>query len=177
VAFPFGFWFANATTLYVGDEGDGKRVTPPANSNVADAATLATAGVQKWTWSNGNWRLDYVLQNGLNIGVPYSIPDYPAALNPATDGCRNITGRVNPDGTVTIFAVTSTVSASGDQGADPNKLVRVTESLKATTLRVATEDHDHDSLGHFTTIRWAKSGEVLRGIAFAPSIFGGDDDH
>jgi hypothetical protein len=107
------------------------------------------------------------LQNGLNIGVPYSIPDYPAALNPATDGCRNITGRVNPDGTVTIFAVTSTVSASGDQGADPNKLVRVTDSLKATTLRVATEDHDHDSLGHFTTIRWAKSGEVLRGIAFA----------
>jgi hypothetical protein len=174
VAFPFGIWFANATTLYVCDEGDGKLVTPPVNGNVADAATLATAGVQKWTLSNGTWHMDYVLQNGLNIGVPYSIPNYPVVLNPATDGCRNITGRVNHDGTVTIFAVTSTVSASGDQGADPNKLVRVTDSLRATTPPVTTKDHD--SLGHFITIRSAKSGEVLRGIAFAPGIFGGDDD-
>ena len=147
------------------------------NGNVVDAATLATAGVQKWTLANGTWHMDYVLQNGLNIGVPYSVPNYPAALNPATDGCRNIAGRVNHDGAVTIFAVTSTVSASGDQGADPNKLVRVTDLLKATTLPVAKRDYDHDSLGHFITIRSAKSGEVLRGIAFAPSIFGDDDDH
>ena len=42
---------------------------------------------------------------------------------PATDGLRNITGKVNPNGTVTIWAVTSTVSGGGDQGADPNQLV------------------------------------------------------
>jgi hypothetical protein len=59
--------------------------------------------------------MDYVLQNGLNIGVPYSVPNLPSAFNPATDGCRNITGKVNFDGTVTIYAVTSTVSASGDR--------------------------------------------------------------
>jgi hypothetical protein len=152
-------------------------VTPPVNGNVADATTLATAGVQKWTLANGTWHMDYVLQNGLDISVPYSVPNYPTALNPATDGCRNITGRVNHDGTVTIFAVTSTVSASGDQGADPNKLVKVTDLLKATTLPAARNDHEHDSRGRFKTIRSAKSGEVLRGIAFAPSIFGGDDDH
>jgi hypothetical protein len=169
IAFPFGLWFADANTLYVCDEGDGTLITPAVNGNVADAATLATAGVQKWSSVNGTWKMDYVLQAGLNIGVPYGIPNYPTALNPATDGCRNITGRVRHDGTVDIYAVTSTVSASGDQGADPNKLVRVKDKLGATTLPAGDGDHDHDdSFGHFVTIRQAKAGEVLRGVAFAP---------
>ena len=56
---------------------------------------------------------------------------------PATDGLRNITGQVNRDGTVTIWAVTSTVSGGGDQGADPNQLVSVTDKLGATTLPAA----------------------------------------
>lgn len=178
VAFPFGLWFADEHTLYVCDEGDGTLVTPAAaNGNVADAATLATAGVQKWSLVNGTWKLQYVLQDGLNIGVPYSVANYPAALNPATDGCRNITGKHNHDGTVTIYAVTSTISASGDQGADPNKLVKVTDLLKATALPVGDGDHDRDDrLGHFVTIRSAQSGEVLRGVAFAPSEHGDDDD-
>ena len=93
VAFPFGIWFANASTLYVCDEGDGTLLTPAVNENVADAATLATAGVQKWSLVNSTWKMDYVLQNGLNIGVPYSVPNLPSAFNPATDDCRNITAR------------------------------------------------------------------------------------
>lgn len=178
VAFPFGIWFADANTLYVCDEGDGTLVTPAVNGNVADAATLATAGVQKWSLgSSGTWHLDYVLQNGLNIGVPYGVPNYPTALNPATDGCRNITGKVHRDGTVDIYAVTSTVSTSGDQGADPNKLVKVTDLLKATTLPAAHGNNDRDgSLGRFVTIREAKAGEVLRGVTFAPRDRGEDDD-
>jgi hypothetical protein len=133
--------------------------------------------VQKWSLVNGTWKLQYVLQDGLNIGVPYSVANYPAALNPATDGCRNITGKHNHDGTVTIYAVTSTISASGDQGADPNKLVKVTDLLRATALPVGDGDHDRDHrLGHFVTIRSAQSGEVLRGVAFAPSEHGDDDD-
>ena len=147
-------------------------VTPAVNGKVADAATLATAGVQKWSLVNGTWKMDYVLLNGLNIGVPYSVPNLPSAFNPATDGCRNITGKVNFDGTVTIYAVTSTVSAIGDQGADPNKLVRVKDVLKATTLPTSKNNHDPDAVGTFVTLRSAKAGEVLRGIAFAPTIFG-----
>jgi hypothetical protein len=175
VAFPFGIWFANATTLYVCDEGDGTMVAP-VNGNVADAVTLATAGVQKWSLVNGAWHLVYVLQDGLNIGLPYSVRNYPAAINPATDGCRNIAGRVNGNGTVTVYAVTSTISASGDQGADPNNLVKVTDLLKATTLPAAGGNQDHDdSLGKFVTIRSAKAGEVLRGIAFTPSDHRDDD--
>ena len=99
--YPFGIWFANATTFYVADEGDGV---------VADAATAPNAGLQKWSLVSGTWQLDYVLQKGLNLGVPYTVPNYPTSLNPATDGLRNITGRANSDGTVTIWAVTSTVS-------------------------------------------------------------------
>jgi hypothetical protein len=60
--------------------------------------------------------------------VPYSVAGYPTGQNPktglpwspATDGLRNIVGRVDRDGNVTVWAITSTVSGNGDQGADPN---------------------------------------------------------
>lgn len=150
--YPFGIWFANANTLYVADEGDG---TP------SDAASSPNAGLQKWVLNSGTWTRVYTLQKGLDLGVQYSIPGYPSALNPATDGLRNITGRVNADGTVTIWAITSTVSASGDQGADPNKLVMITDVLANTNPAVAVTET-------FTTLRTAVSGEVLRGVGFTP---------
>jgi uncharacterized protein (TIGR03437 family) len=149
--YPFGIWFAGANTLYVADEGDGV---------AADAATSTKAGLQKWMFAGGKWSLAYVLQSGLNLGQQYSVPNLPAALNPATAGLRNLTGRVNSDGTVTLYAVTSTVSANGDQGADPNKLVSVTDVLTATTAPASAT---------FTTLRAANAGEILRGVALAPS--------
>jgi hypothetical protein len=173
VAFPFGIFFANATTLYVCDEGDGTLVTPPVNGNVADAATLATAGLQKWILANGTWHMVYVIQNGLNIGVPYGVPNYPASLDPATGGCRNLTGQVHRDGTVDLFAITSTVSANGDTGADPNKLVGVTDILNATALPTGPGSFFVD---HFFTLRSARAGEVFRGITFAPQFGGREDD-
>ena len=172
--FPFGMWFANATTLYVCDEGDGVLVPGQVingQTNVADAYTLANAGVQKYVLQNGTWVLAYVLQNGLDIGVPYSVPNYPAALNPATGGCRNMTGQAGPAGTVTIWATTSTISTNGDQGADPNKLVRVKDLLSATTPPATNGNPNglgRDGLGVFTTIQAAAAGEVLRGVALAP---------
>ena len=54
---------------------------------------------------------------------------------PATDGLRNITGKVNRGRHRHIWAVTSTVSGGGDQGADPNQLVSVTDKLGATCCR------------------------------------------
>lgn len=151
--FPFGIWFANATTLYVADEGDG---------TVANAATDAGSGLQKWVFNGTSWRLVYTLQKGLNLGVPYAVPHPPGTApypTPAPDGLRNMTGRRNGDGTVTIWAITSTVSRSGDQGADPNQLVVITDRLEATTLP-ANE--------HFTMLRTASFGEVLRGVSFTP---------
>ena len=149
----FGLWFASATTLYVADEGDG---------TTANAASSKVAGLQKWSQINGTWQLDYVLQNGLNLGQPYSIPNYPATLNPATDGLRNITGRVNADGTATIWAITSTISTNGDQGADPNKLVAITDVVANLNPGAAANEQ-------FITVKTAQAGEVLRGVAFAPT--------
>jgi hypothetical protein len=149
---PFGLWFANEKTLYVGDEGDG---------TAANAATSKFAGLQKWTFANGVWTLKYVMQNGLNLGQPYSVTGTPAYPNPATDGLRNIVGRLNNDGTVTIWGVTSTVSASGDQGADPNFLVKITDNLANTDPSKALSET-------FSVVKAAQYGEVLRGVSFTP---------
>lgn len=148
---PFGLWFANATTLYVADEGDG--VNTPAN------ALNPHAGLQKWSLINGVWSPDYVIQAGLDLGVQYPVKGLDSSLYPATDGLRNITGKVNENGTVTIFAITSTISASGDQGADPNKLVAVTDKLSSKTL---SKDEK------FKVLKTAEFAEVLRGVAIAP---------
>jgi hypothetical protein len=172
-SFPFGLWFANLTTLYVADEGNGTNTF--SNGTYTAAAAQATAGLQKWVFGSpvaGQWNLAYTLQSGLNLGQPYTVPGYPTGTNlvtglpwsPATDGLRNLTGHVNRDGTATIWAITSTVSGSGDQGADPNKLVAITDRLSATTAGAET----------FQTVRTARSGEVLRGVSFTP---GGDRDH
>ncbi len=149
---PFGLFFANAKTLYVADEGDGA---------IADAATSPNAGLEKWILEGGVWKRVYVLTNGLNLGQQYTVPNYPAAISPATDGLRNITGRVNSDGTVTVWAITSTVSNSGDQGADPNKLVVINDVLANTDPALAANER-------FSDLRVARFGEVLRGISFTP---------
>jgi hypothetical protein len=155
--FPFAVWFANPSTLYVADEGDG---------SASDASTDAKAGLQKWILTGNTWQLAYTLQNGLNLGVPYGVADgpngevYPIGLSPATDGLRNMTGTVNGDGTVTLYAITSTVSSSVDQGADPNQLVTITDNLAFTTAAQAATEA-------FSVLRRARYGEVLRGVAQA----------
>jgi hypothetical protein len=166
-AFPFGMWFANPDTLYVADEGNGTSTYDTTTGTYSAAAAQTTAGLQKWVFNGTQWNLAYTLTTGLNLGQPYTVPGYPTGLNsatglpwsPATDGLRNITGRVNPNGTVTIWAITSTVSGGGDQGADPNKLVAITDPLPATSPA---------SWEHFVTVRAAGFGQVLRGVSFTP---------
>ncbi len=166
-SFPFGLWFASPTTLYVADERNGGNTYSPATGTYTTAAGQATAGLQKWVLSGGSWKLAYTLQGGLALGTPYTVPGYPTGDNaatglpwaPATDGLRNITGQVNRDGSVTIWAITSTVSGAGDQGADPNKLVSITDRL-GTTAPAAGES--------FRTVRAAGFGQVLRGVSFTP---------
>jgi hypothetical protein len=173
-AFPFGLWFANADTLYVADEGDGAGGT----TLYTHAAAQTTAGIQKWIFNSTTktWNLAYTLQTGLELGIPYTISNYPTGNNPATnlpwapatDGIRNITGSVDNTGKATIYGITSTVSGSGDQGADPNRLVAVTDDLTNTSAtKAATEK--------FSIVRKADFAEVLRGVSFAPSGKNGDD--
>ena len=151
--YPFGLFFANANTLYVADEGDGV---------AADAATSTTAGLEKWSLLNGIWQEDYVLQNGLNLGQKYTVDGLPAIYDPATDGLRNLTGKVNDDGTVSLYAVTSTISAATDQGADPNEVVAITDILSYTTAAQAASEQ-------FSVIVAPTSGQVLRGVSLVPT--------
>jgi hypothetical protein len=168
VSFPFGLWFADANTLYVADEGDG--YTGGADL-YTHAAAQTTAGLQKWVFnaSTKTWQMAYVLKNGLGIGVPYTVANYPAGNNPATklpwapatDGLRNITGLVGPGGAVAIWAVSSTVSGNGDTGADPNRLFVALDLLGNTDASVAAR---------FPILqeRAAQFGEVLRGVSLTP---------
>jgi hypothetical protein len=176
VAYPFGLWFADANTLYVADEGDGYT---GGTDLYTHAAAQTTAGLQKWVFSakTGSWSLAYTLQKGLNLGTPYTVHGYPTSINsatglpwsPATDGLRNITGRLNHDGTVTIWAITSTVSGGGDTGADPNNLVAITDRLSSTDASTAAKES-------FVTVRRSGFAEVLRGVSFTPGAWN-DDDH
>jgi hypothetical protein len=174
VAFPFGLWFANADTLYVADEGDDVATD---STLYTHAAAQTTAGIQKWVFNSSTktWSRAYTLQTGLELGIPYTVDHYPTGTNsvtnlpwaPATDGIRNITGSLDGNGKVTIYGITSTVSGGGDQGADPNRLVAVTDTLSNTNATTAANEK-------FTIVSKAGFAEVLRGVAFAPS---GDEDH
>ena len=83
-------------------------------------------------------------------GLPWS---------PATDGLRALTGSLGRHGIATIWAVTSTVSGGGDQGADPDKLVAISDPVDATAPA---------PWQRFWTVRAAKSGQVLRGVSLTP---------
>jgi hypothetical protein len=168
VSYPFGIWFADANTVYVADEGDGY---VGGTDLYTHAAAQTTAGLQKWVYnaSTKTWNLAYTLQAGLNLGQPYTVHNYPTGTNdatnlpwsPATDGLRQITGRVDADGKVTIWAITSTISGGGDTGADPNRLVAIRDTLSNTTAAGAAQEQ-------FVTLRAAKFAEVLRGVSFTP---------
>jgi hypothetical protein len=170
-SYPFGLWFANKDTLYVADEGDGYNGTAASADMDSHAAAQTTAGLQKWVFNHQQktWQLAYVIQNGLNLGKPYTVANYPTGINaatglpwaPATDGLRNITGLVGPGNVAAIWGVTSTVSGNGDQGADPNKVVVVLD-------RVDNTDATKGALTSFFEFQDAQFGEVLRGVAFTP---------
>ena len=149
---PFGLWFANSTTLFVADEGDGKLTTD---------ATKHTdyAGLQEWVLSGGTWSKSATFQQGL-IGQTSTSGTNGLNWNVTQDGLRNITGRVNADGTYTIIGTTSTVSNIGnhDLGADPNEIVSITIGAGSTGANTA-----------FTVLQSADVGTRLGGVAFAPS--------
>lgn len=154
---PFAVFFANPTTMYVSDEGGGDSV---------DATEHA--GLEKWSLVNGTWQLDYVLTKGLIGQVDTDLYGYDGQYPDVTTvGLRNLSGRVNGDGTVTLWAITSTSSASGDPGADPNKVVTIVDELRATTLtdRVAAES--------FRTLAGPTYGTTYRGVAYVEPEFSG----
>jgi len=147
---PFAMFFANATTMYVADEGSG---------NGTD--TAQHAGLEKWSLVSGTWQLDYVLTKGLIGVVDTNLFGFDGQYPDVTTvGLRNLAGRVNADGTVTLWATTSTLSASGDNGADPNKVVQITDQIAATSLTGSVAGET------FSTVAGPTYGTVYRGVAY-----------
>jgi hypothetical protein len=151
VTHPFGLWFANSTTMFVADEGDGIRLGQAHKST-------AQAGLQEWVLSNGSWSEVAVFQKGLldqgtyTQGLPWNVK---------TDGLRNLTGTTNGDGSFTLYATTSTVSdeTTHDLGADPNQIVSITIGANSTAANTS-----------FTVLQSAAAGERFGGVALAPSV-------
>lgn len=104
----------------------------------------------------------------LTAAAGYPVPTF-------TTGLRNLTGRVNGDGTVTIYAITAQTSTISGGEPDPTKLVAVTDVIAATQLPVV-DDQDYGqwsnyqgTLEHFVTLQQSRSGDVFRGVAFSPT--------
>ena len=108
---PEGFFFANATTLYIADGGF------PKEGGIGDG------GLQKWSLVNGTWVLDYTLSQGLNL-----VADTASA---GTTGLFGLTGTV-VGGTVQLYATTSTAGE-----LDQSYLYGINDTLAATTLPAA----------------------------------------
>jgi len=148
---PFAVFFANPTTMYVTDEGSG---------NATDVASHA--GLQKWSLVGSTWQLDYVLTAGLvGTGTTDNLTGSDGPWPPVTTtGLRNMDGVVNQAaGTVTLWATTATSSSSGDNGADPNKVVTITDQISATTLPPGES---------FSVVTGPTYGTVYRGVAYVP---------
>ena len=146
---PFAVFFANATTMYVADEGTG---------NATDKASHA--GLEKWSLLNGVWQLDYALTAGLIGTVDTNLTGADGPWPDVTTiGLRNLSGVVHGN-KVTLWATTSTSSASGDNGADPNKVVEVTDELDATTTTTEVAGES------FRVVAGPTYGTVYRGVAF-----------
>ncbi len=137
---PENYFFANSTTLYVADGGQPK-------GGKAEKAGLGDGGLQKWTLSGGTWNLDYTVSAGLNL------VDNSSASG--STGLVGLTGKVNTDGTVTLYATNSTI---GD--LDQTYLYGINDTLAATTKAVGES---------FTTLMTAAPDTNIRGVAFAPS--------
>jgi hypothetical protein len=79
-----------------------------------------------------------------------------------------MTGIVNPNGTVSIYAITAQYSTISGGEPDPDKLVGITDSLLATTLPAEES---------FVTLQSSSFGEVFRGVTLAPCGFEGVTIH
>jgi hypothetical protein len=146
---PFAVFFANPTTMYVTDEGTGSALDVSSH-----------AGLEKWSLVGGTWQLDYVLTNGLIGTVDSALTGSDGPWPTVTTiGLRNLTGVVNEaTNTVTLWATTSTSSTSGDNGADPNKVVAITDQIGATTLSAVAGES-------FSVVVGPTYGTVYRGVA------------
>ena len=136
---PESFFFANSSTLYVTDSGDGKQTS--ANSSIGDG------GLQKWSLVSGSWVLDYTLHNGLGLVLNTN--------SSGTTGLLGLTGKVM-GGEVELFATNYT---AGD--LDQTYLYGITDELSATMASQVSGES-------FSDLAAAPADSNFKGVSFAP---------
>jgi hypothetical protein len=109
---PEGYFFANATTLYIGDTGDPK------------AGGTGAGGIQKWGFNGTSWQLLYVFPNPSN----FVSPSQATSVSSGETGMESLAGQVI-NGQVYLYATSYT---AGDD--NPNGLYGVVDTLSATSL-------------------------------------------
>jgi hypothetical protein len=141
---PEGFYFANATTLYVADTGDPK------------AGGTGDGGIQKWTYNGSQWTLLYTLTN------PSFVPPSTATtVAHGETGFEAITGKI-VNGVVYLYAVSYT---AGD--ADPNGLYGITDTLAATAP--AGQSFTEIAAAPGIQASGTNPDFVYKGVSFAPT--------
>ncbi len=140
---PEGYFFANATTLYVADSG-----LPKNDSNVTGGGqSIGDGGLQKWSLISGNWTLDYTLSAGLGL-----VSNQTATAG--TTGLLGLTGVVIGN-QVQLFATNYTI---GD--TDPTFLFGITDVLSALTKPTGES---------FVKLATAPADSNFKGVSFAPT--------
>ena len=163
-------------TLYVADEGN-STITLLTDNNETETSltTDPLAGLQKWVLVPGSspyWQLVYVIRDGLQINQPQKIPGY--GVPTFTTGLRNLTGKVNGDGTVTIYAITARTGAAAVNPTRPNGAI--TDEIAATQLPVddgkggGSWGGGKQTLDQFVSVQQSRSGEVFRGVLLRPPV-------
>jgi hypothetical protein len=138
---PEDFFYANATTLYVADSGDGKQTSA--------SSSLGDGGLQKWTFNGTSWVLDYTLADGLNLVAN--------TAKAGTTGLLGLTGEV-VGGNVELFATNFTI---GD--TDPTFLYGITDVLGDLTRPTGGASET------FAQLAIAPKDSNFKGVSFAPT--------
>jgi hypothetical protein len=142
---PVSYFFANPSTLYVTDSGNGKQNS--ATSTVGDG------GLQKWINTSadgsGAWNLAYTLHQGL-----------PLVLNTSSTGATGLYGLAATitNGMVQLYATSYSIN-----DLDPTFLYGIGDTLSYKTANQAASET-------FTQLAAAPSDSNFKGVSFAPSI-------
>ena len=109
---------------------------------IADDRSTTSGGLEKWVFSGTSWSMVF---------------NHPIALTGSNNGLRSLTGSVDANGNVTLFAATANTGAL--PGA-PNLLVGLTDTVANTSSANVTENLLVTASSAFSGTAWN-----LRGVA------------
>ncbi len=165
---PSNYFFASSTVLYVADTGSPKNTSA---DNETPYSLCGAGGLQKWVNVSGTWTWEYTLYQGLNLVKNPNSKSGDTTCSTNTDGTTGLyglTGVVNSDGSVSLYATNYTIA-----DLDPTFLYGITDCLGATTAGGSSGSCTTGQTT-FTQLTAAPSDSNFKGVSFAPSIPNGD---